>query len=382
MVRNVTSNGYTPEFKDEAVKQVIDRGYTIAEVSERLGVSSHSLYKWVNAVKPTETEQQRNELLEAKSEILKLRSQLRRTEEERDIFKKGRKVLCKPARVKYQFINEHQQEFLVATMCRVLRIARAGFYAWLHKPVSDRAIEDHRLLELIRASYSASRGVYGARRVFQDMREAGELCGKHRVAKIMRVNQIKALRGYKAPRPIAGRPSIIAPNQLEREFTVSDPDTAWVTDITYIRTWQGWLYLAVVVDLYSRKVVGWSMKPSLNREIVLDALLMALWRRRPKKKVLVHSDQGSQYSSDDWLRFCKTHQLEPSMSRRGNCWDNAVAESFFSSLKKERIKKRIYKTRDLAKEDIFDYIEAFYNRTRRHSHLGGVSPEVFEAASK
>jgi putative transposase len=267
-------------------------------------------------------------------------------------------------------------------MCRVLRIARAGFYAWLHKPVSDRAIEDQRLLELIRASYSASRGVYGARRVFQDMREAGELCGKHRVAKIMRVNQIKALRGYKAPRPIAGRPSIIAPNRLEREFTVSEPDTVWVTDITYIRTWQGWLYLAVVVDLYSRKVVGWSMKPSLNREIVLDALLMALWRRRPKKKVLVHSDQGSQYSSDDWLRFCKTHQLEPSMSRRGNCWDNAVAESFFSSLKKERIKKRIYKTRDLAKEDIFDYIEAFYNRTRRHSHLGGVSPEVFEAASK
>ncbi len=270
----------------------------------------------------------------------------------------------------------------MATMCRVLRIARAGFYAWLHKPVSDRAIEDHRLLELIRASYSASRGVYGARRVFQDIREAGELCGKHRVAKIMRVNQIKALRGYKAPRPIAGRPSIIAPNRLEREFTVSEPDTAWVTDITYIRTWQGWLYLAVVVDLYSRKVVGWSMKPSLNREIVLDALLMALWRRRPKKKVLVHSDQGSQYSSDDWLRFCKTHQLEPSMSRRGNCWDNAVAESFFSSLKKERIKKRIYKTRDLAKEDIFDYIEAFYNRTRRHSHLGGVSPEVFETASK
>ncbi|MGQ0689903.1 MAG: IS3 family transposase [Limnobacter sp.] len=373
---------YTPEFKDEAVKQVIDRGYTIAEVSERLGVSSHSLYKWVNAVKPSETEQQRNELLEAKSEILKLRSQLRRTEEERDILKKAAKVLCKPARVKYQFINEHQQEFRVATMCRVLRIARAGFYAWLHKPVSDRAIEDQRLLELIRASYSASRGVYGARRVFQDMREAGELCGKHRVAKIMRVNQIKALRGYKAPRPIAGRPSIIAPNRLEREFTVSEPDTVWVTDITYIRTWQGWLYLAVVVDLYSRKVVGWSMKPSLNREIVLDALLMALWRRRPKKKVLVHSDQGSQYSSDDWLRFCKTHQLEPSMSRRGNCWDNAVAESFFSSLKKERIKKRIYKTRDLAKEDIFDYIEAFYNRTRRHSHLGGVSPEVFEAASK
>lgn len=140
--------------------------------------------------------------------------------------------------------------------------------------------------------------------------------------------------------------------------------------------------MAVVVDLFSRKVVGWSMKPSLAKEIVLDALLMAVWRRRPKQRVLIHSDQGSQYGSDEWLRFCKHHNLEPSMSRRGNCWDNAVAESFFSSLKKERIKKRIYKTREMARADVFDYIEMFYNQTRRHSHLGGVSPEAFERASK
>jgi len=267
-------------------------------------------------------------------------------------------------------------------MCRVLRISRSGFYQWLHKPLSDRAIENLRLLALIRSSYAASGGVYGAPRVFLDLREAGELCGKHRVARIMRAHKIKALRGYKAPRAIAGRPSIIAPNRLQREFTVEQPDAAWVTDITYIRTWQGWLYLAVIVDLYSRKVVGWSMKPTLAREIILDALMMAVWRRRPKSTVIVHSDQGSQYGSDDWLRFLKANNLEPSMSRRGNCWDNAVAESFFSSLKKERIKKRIYKTRDLARADVFDYIEMFYNRTRRHSHLGGVSPEVFESTSK
>ena len=267
-------------------------------------------------------------------------------------------------------------------MCRVLNVARSGFYKWLHKPLSDRAIEDHRLLQLIRASYAASSGVYGAPRVFLDLREAGETCGKHRVARIMREHKIKALRGYKAPRTIAGRPSIIAPNQLQREFTVECPDTAWVTDITYVRTWQGWLYLAIVVDLYSRKVVGWSMKPTLEKAIVLDALLMAVWRRKPKQSVIVHSDQGSQYGSDDWLRFMKANNLEPSMSRRGNCWDNAVAESFFSSLKKERIKKRIYKTRELARADVFDYIEMFYNRTRRHSHLGGVSPEVFEMTSK
>ena len=276
---------------------------------------------------------------------------------------------------------EHREQFGIKTMCRVLGVARAGYYKWLHKPVSDRAIEDQRLLGLIRHSYESSGGVYGAPRVFLDLREVGEGCGKKRVAKIMRSNKIKALRGYKAPRAVAGRPSLIAPNTLNREFRVSEPDLAWVTDITYIRTWQGWLYLAVVLDLYSRKVVGWSMKPTIHRELVLDALMMAVWRRKPKKAVMIHSDQGSQYGSDDWVRFCKAHHLNPSMSRRANCWDNAVAESFFSSLKKERIKKRIYKTRELARADVFDYIEVFYNRSRRHSHLGGISPEDFEAAS-
>ena len=266
-------------------------------------------------------------------------------------------------------------------MCRVLEVARGGFYQWLHQPLSDRAIEDQRLLVKDKESYVASGGVYGSRRVFADLREAGETCGKHRVAKIMKANKIRAIRGYKKPRHVAGRPSIIAPNRLNREFTVDQPDRAWVTDITYLRTWQGWLYLAVVIDLHSRKVVGWSMKPTLARELVLDALLMAIWRRKPQRSVIVHSDQGSQYGSDDWQRFCRSHKLEPSMSRRGNCWDNAVAESFFSSLKKERIRKRVYKTRDLARADVFDYIEVFYNKTRRHSHLGDVSPEAFERAS-
>lgn len=266
-------------------------------------------------------------------------------------------------------------------MCRVLRVHPSGYYQWIQKPLSDRAIEDQRLLAIIRSSHAASGGVYGARRVFLDLREMGETCGVHRVEKIMRVNKIKALRGYKAPRQIVGRPSIIASNELQREFTVELPNRAWVTDITYVRTWQGWLYLAVVIDLYSRKVIGWSMKPSLARSIVLDALMMAVWRRRPKQPVIIHSDQGSQYGSDDWLRFCQSNNLKPSMSRRGNCWDNAVAESFFSSLKKERIKRRIYKTRDMAKADIFDYIEMFYNQSRRHSHIGGVSPEAFEQAS-
>ncbi len=191
-------------------------------------------------------------------------------------------------------MNEHRHEFAISLMCRVLKVARAGFYQWLHQPVSERYREDQRLLEMIRHSYAASHGVYGARRVFGDLRETGETCGLHRVERIMRIHKIKAVRGYKAPRAIAGRPSIIAPNHLQRQFTVDAPNKVWVTDITYIRTWQGWLYLAVVVDLYARKVVGWSMKPSLSRELALDALLMAVWRRKPAGQVIVHSDQGSQ----------------------------------------------------------------------------------------
>lgn len=149
---------------------------------------------------------------------------------------------------------------------------------------------------------------------------------------------------------------------------------------SYIRTWYGWLYLAVVLDLYSRRVVGWSMKSTMVRELVLDALLMAVWRRKPSARVVIHSDQGSQYGSDNWRRFYVAHNLAPSMSRRGNCYDNAVAESFFSSLKKERIRKQIYKTRDAARAEIFDYIEVFYNQQRRHSYLGDVSPAAFEQA--
>lgn len=267
-------------------------------------------------------------------------------------------------------------------MCRVLKIQRSGFYAWLAKPMSARAREDERLIGQIRHFYEQSQGSYGSPRILSDLREDGETCGKHRVARLMRQHQIKALRTYKQPRYRAGKPDRLSPNSLERRFTVEKPDVAWVTDITYIRTWEGWLYLAVVVDLYSRAVIGWSMKPTLNRAIVLDALLMAVWRRRPNNRVLIHSDQGSQYGSDDWIRFCREHKLNPSMSRRGNCWDNAVAEAFFSNLKKERIKRRIYPSREEARADVFDYIEIFYNRTRRHSHIGMKSPYDFELASK
>jgi putative transposase len=283
-------------------------------------------------------------------------------------------------RRKYEFIKVRQGEHNVRMMCRLLGVARSGYYEWLKNPVSDHAKEDARLLRLIRASFKASQGVYGAPRVFLDLREAGETCSKHRVARLMRENNIRAVAGYRTRRYIAGKPAELIPNLMKRNFNVSQPDRVWVTDITYVRTWEGWLYLAVVLDLFSRKVIGWAARQTIHRELALDAILMVVRQRCPKRTI-VHSDQGSQYGSDDWRRFCRSNKLEPSKSRRGNCWDIAVAESFFSSLKKERIKKKIYRNRQLAIADISDYIDSFYNRTRRHQHLGGVSPDEFESAA-
>jgi len=280
--------------------------------------------------------------------------------------------------VKYAFIQEHQGQFRVTSMCRVLRVHRSGFYAWVQQPASARRQDDRRLAGMIRSAYASSGGIYGSPRIHRDLGEMGVRCGEKRVARLMREERLRALRGYKRPRYKSGKLAVVAPNRLERRFKADQPNQAWVTDITYIGTREGWLFLTVVIDLFSRLVVGWSMKPTLEREGVLDALLMAIWRRKPKEQVIVHSDQGSQYGSDDWGRLLKAHGLVASMSRRGNCYDNAVAESFFSSLKKEKVRRRVYPTRDDARTEIFDYIEAFYNRTRRHSHIGHVSPVDFE----
>jgi len=263
-------------------------------------------------------------------------------------------------------------------MCRVLRVHRSGFYAWLHIPESNRAKENNRLLTMIRESFQENGGVYGSPRIHRDLREMGISCGRNRVARIMRKHKIRALIGYKKPKFKSGKLSVVSPNRLKQNFNAMTADQVWSTDITYIRTYEGWLYLAVVMDHYSRMVVGWSMKTRLKRDLVLDALLMAIWRRKPKNEVIVHSDQGSQYGSDDWICFCRDHNINTSMSRRGNCYDNAAIESFFGSLKKERIKRKIYPTREMARADIFDYIEIFYNRKRRHSHVGNVRPIEFE----
>jgi putative transposase len=248
--------------------------------------------------------------------------------------------------VRYAFVAEHRPLFSVRTMCRCLRIHPSGFYAWLKDPLSERAQEDVRQIELIRQAWNDSGKVYGYRKLHDDLLDQGETCCPNRVARLARMAGIKAQIGYKRrPGSYGGKPSVIVDNTLNRQFDVNAPDRVWVTDITYIRTLEGFAYLAVVIDLYSRRVVGWSLQSRQTADVVLQALLMAVWRRKPKNKVLIHSDQGSQFTSSDWASFLRAHNLEHSMSRRGNCHGNALAESFFNLLKRERIRRRVYKTR-------------------------------------
>ena len=280
--------------------------------------------------------------------------------------------------MRYTFVRANSTVWPVRWLCRLLEVHPSGYYAWRQRPRSARARANENITGLIKQFWLESGGVYGYRKIHSDLREVGELCGKNRVYRLMRAAGLRAQVGYRRPRSRVGTVSVLAPNRLQQQFEVAKPNTVWVSDITHIRTHEGWLYLAVVIDLYSRRVVGWSMQSRIKKELVLNALLMAVWRRKPTSKVTVHSDQGSQYTSHDWQAFLKDNNLEASMSRRGNCHDNAVAESFFQLLKRERIKRHIYSTRDDARSDVVDYIEMFYNSKRRHGFNNLLSPVEYE----
>ncbi|EEH8383504.1 IS3 family transposase, partial [Salmonella enterica subsp. enterica serovar Montevideo] len=367
---------YPEEFKIEAVKQVIDRGHSVSSVATRLDITTHSLYAWIKKYGPDSSTNK--EQSDAQAEIRRLQKELKRVTDERDIFKKSRGVLRKAVRLRYTFIRDNSRCWPVRLLCRVLDVHPSGFYAWFKQPYSQRHQVDLRLTGQIKQFWLESGCVYGYRKIHLDLRDSGQQCGVNRVWRLMNRAGIKAQVGYRSPRSRKGEASIVSPNRLQRQFNPDAPDKRWVTDITYIRTHEGWLYLAVVVDLFSRKIIGWSMQSRMTKDIVLNALLMAVWRRNPQKQVLVHSDQGSQYTSHEWQSFLKSHGLEGSMSRRGNCHDNAVAESFFQLLKRERIKKKIYGTREEARSDIFDYIEMFYNSKRRHGSSNQMSPTEYE----
>lgn len=282
--------------------------------------------------------------------------------------------------MKYQFISKHRDEFEISVMCRVLGVSRSGYYAWLKCPVSPRKMADQLLLAQIQQSYQQSRQTYGSPRVHAELVEQGFRCGRNRVARLMRLHSLSARqkRRFRVQTTDSDHNLPVAPNLLAQEFEAQQPDQKWLADITYIPTAEGWLYLAVVLDLYSRRIVGWAMNDSLERQLVITALQMALLERRPPPGLLHHSDRGSQYASDDYQALLAQHHLRGSMSRAGNCYDNAPMESFFGTLKMELIHRRHYPTRAEARTDIFEFIEVFYNRFRRHSALGYLSPVNYE----
>lgn len=267
-------------------------------------------------------------------------------------------------------------------MCRLLNVSRSGYHEWCRREECLRVKRDRELSKLIQQFHAESGGVYGARKVHRELIDVGQHCGRHKVARLMKEAGLKGCPKRRFRHRPGDTPSYpFAANLLQQDFTANNTDERWSSDITFIWTSQGWLYLAVVMDLYSRRIVGWSMNRRISRHLVLDALAMALAYRNPKGSLLLHSDRGAQYTSDDVRDMLKKHGIECSMSARGNCYDNAVVESFFSSLKRERTRRTKYRSRDEARADVFDYIECFYNRKRRHAYLGYISPVAFEDRS-
>jgi len=286
--------------------------------------------------------------------------------------------------VKYACIAQHRHLFSVALMCRLLGVSRAGFYAAQRRTSSQHTLDDQRLQLEIGTIYRRSRGTYGSPRVHAELQEHGVRCGRKRVERLMRAAGLQAKRRRHSRRTTnSNHPHPVAPNHLARRFAVTDiaaPNRVWAGDITYVPTREGWLYLAVILDLASRRVVGWAMQPTLAQSLTCAALRMALLHRQPAPGLLHHSDRGGQYAAGDYQALLTTHTMTPSMSRKGDCYDNAVVESFFATLEWELIERHDWHTRQEAQAAIFEYIEVWYNRQRRHSTLGYRSPVTYEQA--
>ena len=279
--------------------------------------------------------------------------------------------------MRYACIHRRRSLYPVRMMCDSLKVSPSGYYDWQARPESPRARYDRQLTETIRQVHAESDGTYGSPRIHAELNATGHPCGRPKVARLMHLAGLKGCPKRRF-RVTTKSGMTRASNLLEQDFSAETTNERWASDITYLWTGQGWLYLAVVMDLYSRRIIGWSMSRRINRHLVLDALNMALGQRRPGEDLIHHSDRGVQYLSDDFQALLKVNGITCSMSDKGSCYDNAVVESFFASLKRERTKRRKYQTRDQARADVFDYIERFYNRKRRHSYVGNISPVQFE----
>ncbi|MGN7161946.1 IS3 family transposase [Sphingomonas sp. SAFR-052] len=359
---------------------VRERGVSVSQAARDLDLHENVLRKWVReqAADPGSAFPGYGVMKPESQEIERLRRELARMKAERDILKKSGGLLRQGLDMRFEFIAKHRGIWPVSWICEALGVSRSGFHAWLVRVPSARARSDEEFGARVRASFISSYRTYGARRVWHDLLAEGLSCGLHRVERLMRVHGLRARPRRRGLPKDDGLRSVIADNLLDRQFTAEAPNQRWIADFTYIWTAEGWLYVAVVIDLFSRRIVGWSMSDTMAAQLVTDALMMAIWRRGKPDALLHHSDQGSQYTSEKFQRLMADNGVTCSMSRSGNVWDNAAMESFFSSLKTERVGRKTYHTRNHAKADAFDYIECFYNPTRRHSTLGYLSPIDFE----
>ncbi|EGB5696800.1 IS3 family transposase [Salmonella enterica subsp. enterica] len=368
---------HTPEFRQEALKLAERIG--VAAAARELNLYESQLYNWrskqQNQLSSSEREQ------EMSAEIARLKRQLAERDEELAILQKGRDILREAPEMKYVFIEKHQAEFNIKAMCRVLQIARSGWYVWHQRRHQINQRQRFRLVcdNVVREAFSDAKQRYGAPRLTDELRAQGYQFNVKTVAASLRRQGLRA-KASRRFRPVSYRKHDlpVSENLLKQDFYASGPNQKWVGDITYLRTGEGWLYLAVVIDLWSRSVIGWSMSSRMTAQLACDALQMALWRRKCPENVIVHTDRGGQYCSTDYQSLLKRHNLRGSMSARGCCYDNACAESFFHTLKVECIHGEDFVSREIMRTAVFNYSECDYNRWRRHSACGGLSPEQFE----
>lgn len=368
---------FTEEFKREAVRLAQERG-NLSAVARDLGIHDSVLQRWKKRLEEGEQRPfpgQGNPRDEAMATLQRERPAQRGERAP----KKGSGYLHQPPPVRYHFIQSLVGRFAVRVLCRVLGVSTSGYYAWCRREPSPGQQQDKTITQRIRHHFEVSRQTYGSPRIQRELRAEGMVCGKHRVARLMHGAGLRALAPCRFQVTTDSKHALpVAENLLQQDFTASRADERWAADITYVWTGEGWLYLAVVLDLFSRRIVGWSMQANLHKGLVLDALTMALGQRRPAPGLLHHSDRGSQYASVDFQEALATAGIVCSMSRRGNCFDNAMVESFFGTLKVELVYRCRFATRQQARQEVFEYIEVWYNRSGRHSSLGYLSPAEFE----
>nr|WP_133134846.1 IS3 family transposase [Legionella nautarum] len=373
---------YPKEFKLDAISLVLEQGYGVTEAANNLGIAQALLSRWIKEHKEQDSQAFRGngKLTAEQLEIRRLQEENKRLKMEKEILKKAGALLCSRNEIKYSFVAQHKKSWPVGVMCQLLGITRHGYYSYQQRQRNKPDDPEHQeMLEWVKKIAESSQYCYGSRRMKNALNALGYPVGRRRTQRLMKEAKIfvRYRKKYKVTTN-SNHKQPVYENVLNREFDVKEANRAYVSDITYVWTQEGWLYLAVVMDLFSRKIVGWSMGSRMKATLVCDALNMAIWQRKPSSGLVVHSDRGTQYASYQYRKLLMNKGYIGSMSKKGDCWDNSVIESFFGSLKQERIQWQNYQTRWEAQQDILNYIIMFYNSHRLHSYLGYLSPNQFE----